>query len=408
MALMQSKALRQYLAGYAENEVQLIPAIPEQFDHCLVIPAFDETWQDLSEVWARVNGNYLVILVINAPSVHQATLKLFARAAGDDGSGQIRYIPGEQPLLVIDRCTGTHTILPRHGVGLARKIGTDVALALISQGTVASRRINMTDADAILPADYFKSPFDPGDAAEVYPFEHIAEPGNEVPTCLYDLSTLYFAAGLNWAGSAYGYPSLGSTMAVNANHYAMVRGFPKKSAAEDFYLLNKLAKTGKVRRVAIPPIRLSGRLSTRVPFGTGPGIQKIMDLTSPLDQYQFYHPHGFALLKEFLDALNSYWRSPEGLLACDPTTVAFAEENNLGELLDRQRRQIKSEPVFLRFVRAWFDGFRTLKFIHFHRAAGLDSVPVKSVLEAPFLRHVTWQRDDLRGLRTALVDELFA
>ena len=47
---------------------------------------------------------------------------------------------------------------------------------------------------------------------------------------------------MKYARSPYAFHTIGSTMAVSANHYAKVRGFPKREAGEDFYLLNKLAK----------------------------------------------------------------------------------------------------------------------------------------------------------------------
>ena len=44
----------------------------------------------------------------------------------------------------------------------------------------------------------------------------------------------YYVAGLAMAGSGYAHHSLGSTIAVHAKSYAAVRGYPKRSAGEDF------------------------------------------------------------------------------------------------------------------------------------------------------------------------------
>ena len=63
---------------------------------------------------------------------------------------------------------------------------------------------------------------------------------------LYEYSLRYYVAGLTYAQSPYAFHTIGSTMAVNAEHYASVRGFPRREAGEDFYLLNKLAKVGSV------------------------------------------------------------------------------------------------------------------------------------------------------------------
>ena len=62
----------------------------------------------------------------------------------------------------------------------------------------------------------------------------------------------YYVAGLAMAGSRYAHHSLGSTIAVHAKTYAAVRGYPKRSAGEDFYLLNKICKLAPVERLAGP------------------------------------------------------------------------------------------------------------------------------------------------------------
>ncbi len=65
-------------------------------------------------------------------------------------------------------------------------------------------------------------------------------------TQLYELSLRYYVAGMKFARSPYAFHTIGSSMAVSPVHYARVRGFPKREAGEDFYLLNKLAKLGSV------------------------------------------------------------------------------------------------------------------------------------------------------------------
>ena len=59
-------------------------------------------------------------------------------------------------LLIIDR-TQTGLVLPDdQGVGLARKIGADVALAVWAGGGIESPWIHCSDADVVFPADYFR------------------------------------------------------------------------------------------------------------------------------------------------------------------------------------------------------------------------------------------------------------
>ena len=383
------KVVHKYLQNYAEPESSLLPELP-CFDHCLVIPVFDETIEKLGQVWHKINDNYLVILVVNAPGEqHTATLKLMqevtAGAIKVESKGRSTYLRGRPDILLVDRCSAGNTIAPGRGVGLARKIGADIALRLISQGIVRSQRISCTDADAVLPGDYFATPLTDEDAALVFPFSHQHETGLQIPTLLYEISILYYASGLDWAGSRYGYTSLGSAMAVSATHYAKVRGFPRRNAAEDFYLLNKLAKTGAIRRIEATPITLAGRLSKRVPVGTGPGIGKIAELHNPLDDYHFYHPRTFVLLQEFLLTLTTTWDTQDTFASAAPEIQHYWQAHDLLEFIAKQRAYHKQERVFNKFLSDWFDGFRTLKFIHFMRDHFLPSVPLSELGEAEFV-----------------------
>ena len=409
-----SKAVSQYLTTYAEPEIRLIPNLSTTYDHCLVIPAYNETWGNVQKVWQNLRGSYLVILIVNSPEERHLVTCQLLQDVKDQSSGRIvqgscSYLhgnpKGNPDILLVDRCSDGNTIESRHGVGLARKIGADIALQLISDRVVLSNRISVTDADAVLPADYFSFNLESSDAALSFAFEHSVETGLELPTLLYDISLLYYACGLDWAGSAYAYTSLGSTLAINSNHYAMVRGFPRRPAAEDFYLLNKLAKTGRVRRIGQSPIILSGRLSDRVPVGTGPGIAKIQALENPAIEYLFYNPGTFALLKEFQTALASAWQTPEALLATGDEIREYCKVMELDQLISEQHQRQGRKTTFDKFISDWFDGFKTLKFIHFMRDQFLPSVPFSRLGEAPFL--ASGPVTDLASRRRQLSSMLF-
>ena len=409
-----SKAVSQYLTTYAEPEIRLIPNLSATYDHCLVIPAYNETWDNLQKVWQNLRDRYLTILIVNSPEeTHLVTCQLLQDVKDQSSSrikrGSCTFLQGKPQgnpdILLVDRCSDGNTIDSRHGVGLARKIGADIALRLISDRVVLSNRISVTDADAVLPADYFSFNLESSDAAFSFPFEHSTETGAELPTLLYDISLLYYACGLDWAGSAYAYTSLGSTLAINSTHYAKVRGFPRRSAAEDFYLLNKLAKTGRIRRIGHSPIILSGRLSDRVPVGTGPGIAKILALENPAIEYLFYNPGIFSLLKEFQEALACVWQKPEAMLSTSEEIREYCKAMKLDTLISEQLKRQNKNTVFDKFLTDWFDGFKTLKFIHFMRDQFLPSVPLSRLGEAPFL--ASGLVTDLASWRRQLHSRLF-
>src|SRR5262249_38957583 len=143
-----------------------------------------------------------------------------------------------------------HHLLPEgQGVGLARKIGFDLAARLFAAGRLRSPFIHSTDADVRLPEDYFERAEEGAIAAAlVYPFSHRPEedPVLARAVFLYEISLRYYVLGLAFAGSPHAYHTIGSAFAARASAYVSVRGFPKRDAAEDFYLLSKIAKVGPV------------------------------------------------------------------------------------------------------------------------------------------------------------------
>lgn len=309
---------------------------------------------------------------------------------GQNNNTEIREM-GARQLLVIDRCTGDRVIDSKEGVGLARKTGADVCLALIDQGKVRQAIIYTSDADAILPRTYGLPPgqdiLDKSIAAFIYPFVHEAEPHLRTAALLYEIHLFSYVLGLYRAGSSYAFHTLGSTLAISATHYAKVRGFPKKNAGEDFYLLNKLAKTGSILQLSESSIRLQARVSSRVPFGTGPAVQRIFNLSQPLDEYLFYHPQTYEMLKSLMQTMPLLYDKdlssalPSNLPSLYREVIlSWACANSFDTIVAKGRENSRSRKVFLKFLQDWFDALRTLRFVHHARDHGLASLTLKEYL----------------------------
>jgi hypothetical protein len=372
--------IQSYLARYAEPEASALPALGRQYAHSLVIPAYDEPHDFLERVLARQRGvgsdsGALIVLVVNTPDSAPAESRERTKSL-------LEHLQASAPdhVLVIDRVT--KPIPRRGGVGVARKIGTDVALALHVAGQIASPWLRQTDADAVLPEDYFDTPL-PESGAAVFAHRHVTTDASlQHAANLYDLHMRYYVEGLRWAGSTYAYPTLGSTIAVHAHAYASVRGFPKRNAAEDFYLLNKVAKVGAITLVA-STIELAARVSTRVPFGTGPALDKIVAL---LEQdslgrtYTSYSWSSFELLRQALSELESFAASTAPLShEIDEIMGAI----DFDRVADTFARQYQPGPQRNKAVRDWFDGFRTLRFVHEARRLHPDEPLLDTVRKLP-------------------------
>jgi hypothetical protein len=211
-------------------------------------------------------------------------------------------------------------------------------------------------------------------------------------------------------------------MAVSADHYAKVRGFPKREAGEDFYLLNKLAKVGSVMELCqdqdCQPIEIEARCSDRVPFGTGAAVTRISEMTDPCQDYRFYHPAVFELLKLWLQSLPAIWQLqsveltsgifPDNSIDHQPrdhnvinhrqVLLDGLRKTNTGQALEHAFRQSKSLDQFTRQMNTWFDAFRTLKLIHYLRDHRLPSISYSTLESNRVFRRLLEQDGDLLAL----------
>jgi hypothetical protein len=221
----------------------------------------------------------------------------------------------------------------KEGVGTARKIGSDFAVRLWHAGRLKRNIIYCTDADVEVPSTYFTQISYAPLSLWTFSFQHFSDSNashfQQRATELYDLYLRYFRAGLEWAGSRYSFFAIGSILAFDPLLYCHVRGFPHRLAGEDFYFLSKATKMGHVVGLNGAPLRISGRLSERTPFGTG---QKVAEWAQALEggtPIYAESPAAFQQLKahlsaqdskafhEHFDALKTWqWlrRAPEGLI----------------------------------------------------------------------------------------------
>lgn len=402
--------MEKYLRHYAEPEVAALDGLFEagQWENVLVIPACNESSEFLRPP-PPCSGRSLMILVINeSPSVsgegsgnNQALAAAVSerfrsqwQSAGEFGMTLFQDPLAARDVLLVDRFNEGRKLPPKGGVGHARKIGGDLAASLIQQKRVRSPWIHCSDADVELPETYFTFSHavrQQGQeyAALIYPYRHVGDDNNEVnrtvflATQLYELSLRYYVAGMKFAQSPYAFNTIGSTMAVSAVHYAKVRGFPKRAAGEDFYLLNKLAKVGSMLEPAegadCQAIRIAARCSDRVPFGTGAAVSRIIDFQDPVEEFRYYDPAVFELLRLWLQSLDGIWHSHSSQLTASifpyqtddqdenkgrQILLAVLKEMKTGQALEHAFRQSKNPDQFKRQMTTWFDAFRTLKMIH--------------------------------------------
>jgi hypothetical protein len=421
--LKRDTALRRYLGRHIEPDLPECPPTPGRWSNVLVIPAYRECASLLQGLATSIHSREptLVILVLNRPDTDpdasaNTPLREALEQRPHDADG-IHQLNTRCDLLCHDLESLAGPTPRKQGVGLARKTGCDIALRWMDGGSISGDWICCTDADALLPPDYFArlSTVPSSSSGALFPFEHTPGPDPDCnrATVLYELRLHHYVLGLEYASSPYAFHTLGSSLAVRASVYAAVRGFPRRSGGEDFYLLNKASKMGPLTRLGGQCIALQSRLSSRVPFGTGPAVREIALAGNLQEQPRFYHPLCFEALRTVLLAVPALQTADlaelAGILIDGGLPSPMARQcsdilNSMGleSAITHCRKQGSTPEQFLRQFHQWFDAFRTLKFIHALRERAW---PDQSMVSLSSLRPQLWPDGAGDGLDMEIIRE---
>lgn len=431
-------AVSKYLARHAEPEAKAAARLEGSFAHVVQVPAYaegDDLFAMLGSVPAGSRGGVMIVLVLNAradspPGVHAANdavrrrLTSVATAAAplskDPPVTACAFAHGS--VILIDRASPGRFLPEGQGIGLARKIGCDFALAAAASGRLAADWLHCTDADVLLPNDYFdqtEAIADPATAAAVYFFRHRFDADEELGQAgrLYEISLRYGVLGLAWAGSPYAYEAMGSCIAVRPGAYAAIGGFPKLNALEDVRALNRLAREGRIARLDGTPVQLSGRISKRVRVSTGQALSKLVEKPRLRAAFRLDHPAVYAHLAAWLGVLDAIAVSGDvgASVRRLPSESPFFRAGLLTKSLESlgalaaARRTVargKTEAARRRLLHSRFDAMKTRRLLQALRAGGLPPLPWRRALtEAPFTALSTSTEDDSDVLVALLAAE---
>jgi hypothetical protein len=373
-----------YLASRAQSGPWHIGGCDRaDFAAAVVIPALAEeesltaTLDSLAANPADLLARTLVLVVINHRQdtdprdrqINHADLRRLRREAPGRRPLQLAWVDAASEGLELPAKTG--------GVGLARRIGFDLALARLDLSLPAPFLVAL-DADTLVAPDYLPALYRHfatcAAGGAVLPFEHQAgsDAAEQRAIERYELFLRHYVLGLELAGSPYAFHTVGSALACRAEAYAGAGGMNRRPAGEDFYFLQQLAKTAGVARLRGTLVRPSARPSGRTPFGTGRSVARL--LAGETDAVSFYHADCFRILGRWLR-----------LVAGNPTlggeeltTLAAAIGEDLPDYLrtigfagawERLRRNHGRPEPLLKAFHCWFDGLATLRLIH-HLSSG--------------------------------------
>ena len=354
---------------------KIFPQPNRKFNQAVIIPSYGEynylprTLSSLGKNDLKLLQNTLVIVVVNNG---QNTDECFKT----DNAKTLEFlftVDFPYALGIVDASTKGLELPSKHaGVGLARKIGMDLALPYVID---KKSLLYSTDADTILDNKYLKTilnyfnQFSLG--AGVVGFCHL-EPENKTQKNIirkYEQFLFTTARKINKAGSPYGYVAMGSTMVCTADAYVAVGGMPRKKATEDFYFLQELAKFCGVYTIPDILVYPSSRSVSRVYLGTGfrmAQAQRGFEIRS-----LYYSEHAFTLLQKWIVLGTSGWKMNliELLKIIESLNIElknFLLNEGLENIWNNLQLSSPSEDHFIHQFYRWFDGLKTIRFLkHF-------------------------------------------
>jgi len=266
--------------------------------------------------------------------------------------------------------------LPRKhaGVGLARKLGMDEAVARLNLAGATDGIIVNLDADCLCRHDYltalerhFESrPATPGCSIR---FEHSLR-GVEHPALVegiarYELFLRYYVGALRFTGYPHAFQTVGSAMAVRSSVYQRQGGMNRRQAGEDFYFLGKISRLGGFSELVDTLVYPSARASNRVPFGTGAYLRE--RLAGYDRHHRVYAPRIFEDLRQFFADVPDFFGRPVRVRDLEkhlPKRLCkFLAECDVEKRISEINANVASPETFeARFFR-WFDAFRIYKYV---------------------------------------------
>lgn len=314
--------------------------------YAVVVPAYDEHIDTLTRLIASCQEEALVILVVNrsqtspwgAAGANGAAISQLRQLYGntEDKDGLILCSNRKLPkLLIVDRSSDGRTI--EGGVGQARKIGCDIVFDLQSTGKIKSPWIHNTDADSVLPHDFFSA------AEKVYRNDEkrrsalclrgvkgfTSEPDLELATDLDQFSVSFVAASLARTRAPWPITVSGCGLSISHWAYYAVGGILDNNAREDGLLINAAGKLGLIHRIYGQRVLTEARAVSRPPVGYANTIACIRDNLQEhgLQLRSLSNPMAYA----YTDAV---YRTIEGCLV-DRTTLQAACRKACSEASER-------------------------------------------------------------------------
>ncbi len=348
-----------------------------RYSGAVVIPALAEsanlplTLHSLAANPPELLARFLILVVVNhsidatpeEQADNLATLAVLPQWKLQHGLAQLQWVDAASP---------GRELPPKQGVGLARKIGLDLALAQLDYRNNNPLLVCL-DADTLVQPDYLAAisrhfaSAAAGGASLHYRHRPAADPPGQAAIDRYELFLRAYVLGLELAGSPWAFHTVGSAMACRAAAYAASGGMNRRLAGEDFYFLQQIHKTAGVAPLSGTVVHPSPRSSRRVPFGTG---RAVGDMLAEGDQrLLFYQPQLFAILGKWLKTVAEHDGAEGSILLLraediSPDLCSYLRQAGFAAAWDNLRRHNSGREKLMDAFHGWLDAFRTMRLMH--------------------------------------------
>lgn len=357
-------------------------------DTLVVIPAYleDDLAPTLNSLCACnvVNGQVAILIIVNA--CINASENVIAHQKKT--IRQLEEYTCLNPAITIYTIEAFNLPKKHFGAGLARKIGMDLAVAHFSLADNKDGIIVSLDADSVVEPNYFEAISDffantKNNGCSIR-FAHPTQ-GNDFDEAIYtaitqyELHLRYYVQALRFIGFPYAVHTIGSCFAFRASAYVSVGGMNRRQGGEEFYFIQKLLQQGAYGEINNTCVYPSPRMSSRVPFGTGPSVKKMIE-NKELD-YMTYNLQGFIDLKELLDKIEEFYQISEEkyneiILTLPGRVRSFLVNSNFYSDLKPVGDNCSTIAVFKKRFFEVFSAFKLVKYINYTHEHFLERMPV--------------------------------
>lgn len=313
------------------------------------------------------------------------------------------------PITIIDRSSRGHGWpTKRHGVGYARKELFDTILQTAADNEI----IVSLDGDTAFGKNYLASiagqfAHNPHLSAIAVPYYHPLQHNATTDRSLlrYEIYMRHYLVKMLQIGNPYAFTALGSAMAFTVGAYKRCGGITPLQGGEDFYLLQKLCKTGELSVYSTATVFPQGRESKRVPFGTGPAVAK--SVVEQDASYPFYATASFQKVRQTYNLFPALYEKD----IPTPMTDFLCKQLKTDDVWQPLRKNFKTVPLFVKACTERVDGLRILQFLkseHTAESSNGNFAEFCTANDIPLPEGFSFESTDIRQLdeiRNALFEK---